>query len=105
MDINTRMREMLAKEGVSQHEMAKSMGVSQPTVSNYLTAERISYRTVERFASILGYDLKWVKRGVDEEKVSSIPNPLMDVPGAEKLTVDDLNLIRMMVAGLVAQKG
>lgn len=103
--IGTRLKALMAKEGVTQTALAKSMGIASPTVCRYLQAEYLPYKTAERILSILGYDIKWVKRGVDEEKVSLLPNPLMDVPGAEKLTVDDLNLIRMMVAGLVAQKG
>ena len=102
--VGDEIKALIAKEGVLRKDIAKSMGVTPGAVTQYLDAPRVSYATVERILSILGYDIKWVKRGVDEEKVALLPNPLMDVPGAEKLTLDDLSLIRALAAGLVAQK-
>jgi lambda repressor-like predicted transcriptional regulator len=58
-EFSERVRLLMKEKGVSQEELARSVGITQPAVSNILNRNcRPQRRTVARFASALGVDPK-----------------------------------------------
>lgn len=56
MDINQKIRTVMLLQDITITELAKKLGVSQPTMTNRLKTGKFSLEEYERIASALGVD-------------------------------------------------
>ena len=73
--------------GLTRTEVAKALGISQPTFSNSLNlkVKRPSSYSLEALAKLLSVGSLWLKEGVDDAEAQNYP-----VPALPNLTVVDL---------------
>ncbi|MCF5089608.1 helix-turn-helix domain-containing protein [Stenotrophomonas sp. PA-6-5C] len=65
MDLSSRLRTALARSGISQLELAKTVGVSAPSVSGWLSGKSQSIRgdALVKAARVLGVPAMWLATG------------------------------------------
>lgn len=67
----TRLKDLRVKHGLTQREVAKRIGVSQPTYSSWETGKtQMSYMTMLRAAAMYGVSLEYLLRAEDDRNLS-----------------------------------
>lgn len=85
---NDRMKQL----GLTRTEVAKALGISQPTFSNSLNlkVKRPSSYSLEALAELLSVGPLWLKEGVDDAEAQNYPVPaLPDLTTVELLSAPD----------------
>lgn len=77
MGLAERLKGALSEKSVTQVALAKAVGVSQPTVNDWLTGKTKTIRgdTMMKVAHFLGVNAKWLASGVGSAKASAEPWP------------------------------
>lgn len=111
MDISERIAERMAALGISQSELARRVGVSQPTINGLLTGKSAGSKHMHRLASELGTSPAYLVGETDDPSPIAPPQSAIEALAAQMdlVVIPEFELGYSMGGGIVhheyVQKG
>ncbi len=65
MNVSDALRDIIASQRVTQSDIAKELGVSQPAIASVLSVGNPQFRVLSRIAGSVGYTVALVPKGAD----------------------------------------
>ena len=100
-ELSDRLRAAMTSAGMSQADLARACGVSDPTVSNWLSGKTKSLKasTAIAAAAALHVDVVWLESGRGDPtmrgNISTAPRPIIAVDDETPLFDDDVEVPRL----------
>lgn len=84
---HSRVKNMMNEQGISQAEMARRVGITQPTINRIVNGEALGSSHLHKIARILGTTPSYLTGETDDPDMGAIPPP------SQELIADQLGLV------------